>query len=94
MITRKEEEKLENFFERGEFLVAPEHMENPEEFGCYLWEDFQLAGKFLLQNPDIHAYTLLDDGTIVEGAHFVNRFAYLLSATDAGLKENSQLRFW
>lgn len=95
--TEEQEKAKDEFFKNGEFIVAPEYQRNPEEYNCYLWEDFEAAQKFADENPDIHIYTLIEaeeEGWISPGARWVNRFAYLLSAKDTGLKENEQVRFW
>jgi hypothetical protein len=99
--TEEEEKKKEEFFEKGQFIVAPEYLKyagnEPDNLSYLLWEDFEEARKFAEENPDIHVYTLLDadgHGVIVKGARWVNRFAYLLSVNDVGLSEDDEVRFW
>lgn len=96
--TEEEEEKRVKFFETGEFIVAPEYVNSPDEGPSnYLWEDFEAARKFAEENPDIHVYTLCESdgvGYITKGARWINRFAYLLSVKDAGLDEDDEVRFW
>lgn len=92
-----EEKQLEEFFEKGQFIVAP-GLEKESEYSCYLWEDFEKAKQFYEGNPDVHIYTLVDGesgtGYISKGARWANRIAYLISTRDAGLGEDSEIRFW
>lgn len=95
-MTIQEETKLEQFFEKGQFIVAPGKYKE-EEYGCYLWESIEEASQFIVENPDVHIYTLVetdgDDMYIALGMKQVNRFATLLSVHDAGLKLGEEVRF-
>lgn len=94
-MTQHEEEILEKFFEEGQFIVAP-GLENEGEYGCYLWEDYEAANTFVVQNPDVHCYTLIDvddEGYIIEGFRWVNRFAYLISVNPVEVP-GGEMRFW
>lgn len=95
-MTREDEDRLDEVFEKGQFILAPD-ADPRSEPSCYLWEDFKAAQKFAEENSDVHVYTLIEAegrGYIVPGARWVNRFAYMLAVHDAGIPEDGEVRFW
>lgn len=95
-MTPQEDKIVEEFFERGQFIVNPDNYYEDEEYVCYFWEDMQKASQFVVENPDVHIYTLVeaeDNMYIVPGMKMVNRFANLISVHDAGLNQGEEVRF-
>lgn len=96
MMSLEEEAKLENFFDSGQWIVAPGR-EKEDEYNCYFWENYSEALTFYEENPDVFIYTLLEaegKGYIVKGARYVNREAYLIGLNDIDLGEDGEVRVW
>lgn len=93
-LTPEEEDRLSGFFDSGQWIVAPGR-EKEEEIACYYWENFSEALKFYEENPDVYIYTILecDEGAyIVNGARYVNRFAYLIGLDNIEIEK--EIRIW
>lgn len=95
-LTLEEEDRVAEFFDAGQWIVAPGR-ENEEAIACYYWEDFQKALKFHEENPDTFIYTIIecDEGAyIIQGACYVNRFAYLIGLDDVSTGKEDEVRLW
>lgn len=105
LMNPEEEQKLEEFFQNGEFL-KPKDKIDEYPFICYLWENYRntneefntMHQRSLLEetNPDkVYIYTLIEEegkAYIISGWHFVNRFAYLFSKKN--ISTDDTIRFW
>jgi len=92
---RVDELKIEEFFERGQFLVAP-GKEQESEYACCFWDDAHEVQQFYLENPELHPYTIVEEENkwyITPGLHRVNVIAWMLSVHDAGLEEGEYLLY-
>lgn len=95
-LTLAEEAKVDLFFGLNKWLVAP-GSDGQDEYSCYYWENFSEALKFYEENPDRFIYTLVeaeDQMYIVKGAHFVNRYAYLIGLNDVDMGPRNEIRLW
>lgn len=86
--------EMENFMESVEWVKAP-GMGN-EPYTCYLWEMFKEANEFLEANPTVKVFTLLDADSmvLVEGIHYVNRYAYLFTFDDVKFPDGIEEMVW
>lgn len=95
-ISLEEEQRLDDFFNAGQWVVAPGR-EQEDEYNCYFWENYSEALKFYEENPDVFIYTLLEaegKGYITKGARYVNREAYLIGLNDVDTGEYNEVRAW
>ena len=93
-MTDAEHDQAEDFFEKNDFIEAPGVNHSGSNFEN-VWEDFAEAEAYEKANPGLHIYTAIgdmDECHIVKGKHRVNRYGYLFSKTDAGLKDGDSLR--
>lgn len=93
-MTDQEDDRAEDFLENNDFIPAPGVNHSGSNFE-HVWEDFQEAAAFEKANPGLHMYTAIGDEDlchIVKGKRLVNRYGYLFSKTDAGLKDDDEVR--
>lgn len=93
-MTDAQDDQAEAFFENNDFIEAPGVNHSGSNFE-HVWEDFEEAAAYETANPGLHIYTAIgdmDECHVVKGKHFVNRYGYLFSKTDAGLKDGESLR--
>lgn len=90
----EQDDQVEEFFNVNNFVKAPGVNHSGSNFEC-VWEDFKEAEAFHKANPDYHVYTAIGDEDlchIVPGKHLVNRYGYLFTKDDTGMKQDDQLR--
>lgn len=93
-MTDAEHDQAEVFFENNDFVEAPGVNHSGSNFE-HVWEDFKEAEAFEKANSQMHIYTAvgdMDECHVIKGKHHVNRYGYLFSKTDAGLKDGDTLR--
>lgn len=93
-LTPEQEDRIDYFFDAADCILSPER-DTDEGISCFYWEDFSAALKFYEENPDVHIYTVLEvdgKGYIVNGARYVNRFAYLIAVNNPRIED--EIRIW
>jgi hypothetical protein len=77
------------FYPTSEGLV--EYLEDPENEHSYLM-DYRT---FPASIPEDQTWTLLDNGWIIPGRHWVNRFAYIYTHRPwSGTDEEIEVNYW
>lgn len=87
------EVELEEWLAKGDWVTTPNsHPGEPD----ILWEDFTAAKALVENTPGLHVYTLVEDEGmwVVEGARWVNRFAYLIGRVKVPIENEYHAIMW